>query len=811
MNKLKQKEKENSINEIRILASISHQNIVAYKDAFYDQELFSLCIVTEFADDGDLEKKINDQIKKKTNFSETQIFSIFIQILNGLKSLHDQNIMHRDIKAANMLLFKDCFVKIGDMNVSKVIKNGLMNTQTGTPYYASPEVWNSKPYDCKSDIWSLGCLLYEMTTLKAPFRGNSMKNLFDKVMKGIYDPISSFFSKSLSEIIKSMLMLNPQLRPDCDAILKMICKKINNLSFNFPLGYETNAKGQNYFKNFKNELNANFNSQNNLNSNNDNKSQFNPLDKFSNNIIKKNNVIEDEENLDKTQNELLQTIKIPQKLNEINSMLPKSNYMKKIISTSVNYETNPKLNDISFPNVLNKSTNENNNFDISKEMNINRNAPKILNDLRTNRPISSDNRKAIENNSSNYISNKYLNDVKKKNLNNDQIYHRISPKALNYVDNNFNKRKITHVNIPIRNTVNNQTPIIVNQISSKIDKINIVNCNVELLEKLANLNSLTNNNQENNLNNDQIGNSNRNNNNFDLSFYNSADVSASENNKVLGAPKKNISPSPIRSNIGSFYMRKNLDKITSLKIQTNEEQMQNNNIMKKLNNRNNVDKNNQAYLGDVLISENYNNDESEKDQLKKVLESSTLNLENNRKIKRIPANNIDLANLEDMQNTIKQSQNEVNMILNRNFINDYIPFNPQSTKNKNRVNLYANRNFIVSAQKIDDSDNQEIQNKKNQVRDDQVVYMNTEITNSDNNVNNIERNISANGQRKNLINTPAKDKFNNIKIDLENNNFKKESKANDPEFSHNQIQTDQEQKSKSTLDKDIEENIVSSK
>jgi NIMA (never in mitosis gene a)-related kinase len=87
------------------------------------------------------------------------------------------------------------------MNVSKVMKHGLNNTQTGTPYYASPEVWNNKPYDCNSDIWSLGCLLYEMTTLKAPFRGTSMKNLFEKVMKGTYDPISNNYSRNLSEII----------------------------------------------------------------------------------------------------------------------------------------------------------------------------------------------------------------------------------------------------------------------------------------------------------------------------------------------------------------------------------------------------------------------------------------------------------------------------------------------------------------------------------------------------------------------------------------------------------------------------------
>lgn len=74
------------------------------------------------------------------------------------------------IQSANVFLNKDGKAKLGDMNVSKIAKNGLLYTQTGTPYYASPQVWKDKPYDSKSDIWSLGCVIYEMCTLKPPFR-----------------------------------------------------------------------------------------------------------------------------------------------------------------------------------------------------------------------------------------------------------------------------------------------------------------------------------------------------------------------------------------------------------------------------------------------------------------------------------------------------------------------------------------------------------------------------------------------------------------------------------------------------------------
>lgn len=86
--------------------------------------------------------------------------------------MHKINVMHRDIKSANIFLQGEegCVAKLGDMNVSKVTNGlGLNYTQTGTPYYASPEVWKDEPYGVKSDIWSLGCVLYEMAALKPPF------------------------------------------------------------------------------------------------------------------------------------------------------------------------------------------------------------------------------------------------------------------------------------------------------------------------------------------------------------------------------------------------------------------------------------------------------------------------------------------------------------------------------------------------------------------------------------------------------------------------------------------------------------------
>mgnify|MGYP000645717661 CR=1 FL=1 len=105
-----------------------------------------------------------------------------IQMLHGLKTLHKMNIFHRDIKSANVLPSKNNVeAKLGDLNVSKISKSGLASTQTGTPYYASPEVWRDETYDDKADIWSLGCILYEMCTRRTPFVAKNMEELFKVV------------------------------------------------------------------------------------------------------------------------------------------------------------------------------------------------------------------------------------------------------------------------------------------------------------------------------------------------------------------------------------------------------------------------------------------------------------------------------------------------------------------------------------------------------------------------------------------------------------------------------------------------------
>ena len=219
--KLKEKEKRNSLNEVRFLASIKHKNIISYKEAFFDESSQSLCLVMEYADGGDLLDKIKLYQKKGIFMSEAFIWNLLTQLAKGLKCLHDMNILHRDLKSANVFLMNDGQVKLGDMNVSKIAKDCLLHTQTGTPYYASPEVWRDLPYDCRSDLWSLGCVIYEAICLKPPFRAEDMQGLYKKVIKGEYPSIPKTFSKDIAYLIENLIQINPNSRLRCEQLLSL--------------------------------------------------------------------------------------------------------------------------------------------------------------------------------------------------------------------------------------------------------------------------------------------------------------------------------------------------------------------------------------------------------------------------------------------------------------------------------------------------------------------------------------------------------------------------------------------------------------
>lgn len=104
--------------------------------------------------------------------------------------------LHRDLKSQNVFLTANNTVKLGDFGISKVLENtnDVAMTVQGTPYYMSPEVCQSKPYDYKSDVWALGCILYELATLKHAFTAENLLGLVFKIVQDKQDPIPDIYS-----------------------------------------------------------------------------------------------------------------------------------------------------------------------------------------------------------------------------------------------------------------------------------------------------------------------------------------------------------------------------------------------------------------------------------------------------------------------------------------------------------------------------------------------------------------------------------------------------------------------------------------
>ncbi|XP_032856142.2 serine/threonine-protein kinase Nek5 isoform X1 [Tyto alba] len=219
LTKMPVKEKEASQKEVILLAKMQHANIVTFYASL--QEKNKLYIVMEYCDGGDLMKRINMQ--HGVLFDEDQILSWFVQISLGLKHIHDKKILHRDVKAQNIFLSNNGKVaKLGDFGIARQLNSTMefAHTCVGTPYYLSPEICENRPYNNKTDIWSLGCVLYELCALKHPFEGNSLHQLVLKICRGHFHPVSPNYSYDLRLLISQLFKVSPRDRPSINSILR---------------------------------------------------------------------------------------------------------------------------------------------------------------------------------------------------------------------------------------------------------------------------------------------------------------------------------------------------------------------------------------------------------------------------------------------------------------------------------------------------------------------------------------------------------------------------------------------------------------
>nr|XP_019607738.1 PREDICTED: serine/threonine-protein kinase Nek3 isoform X1 [Rhinolophus sinicus]XP_019607740.1 PREDICTED: serine/threonine-protein kinase Nek3 isoform X1 [Rhinolophus sinicus] len=208
---------QNSRKEAVLLAKMKHPNIVAFRESFEAEG--HLYIVMEYCDGGDLMQKIKHQ--KGKLFPEDMILNWFTQMCLGVNHIHKKHVLHRDIKSKNIFLTQNGKVKLGDFGSARLLSNPMAFacTYVGTPYYVPPEIWENTPYNNKSDIWSLGCILYELCTLKHPFQANSWKSLILKICQGSVSPLPSHYSYELQHLIKQMFKRNPSHRPSATTLL----------------------------------------------------------------------------------------------------------------------------------------------------------------------------------------------------------------------------------------------------------------------------------------------------------------------------------------------------------------------------------------------------------------------------------------------------------------------------------------------------------------------------------------------------------------------------------------------------------------
>ena len=175
----------------------------------------------EYCDGGDLGQYINSKKEKNEKISEDLIWLFFIKMTLGLAAIHKLKILHRDLKALNIFLSEKSEVKIGDLGVAKILNNSgsFAKTLVGTPYYLSPELCGDKPYNNKSDIWALGCILYELCTFKHAFTAKSQAGLILKILKENPEPIGNDYSFDLQNLINQIFDKNMEKRPSCFEIL----------------------------------------------------------------------------------------------------------------------------------------------------------------------------------------------------------------------------------------------------------------------------------------------------------------------------------------------------------------------------------------------------------------------------------------------------------------------------------------------------------------------------------------------------------------------------------------------------------------
>ena len=737
---------EEAKNEARILKKLDCKYIVKYYDSY--EENNTLNIVMEYCQNGDLSSFINDCKKKNKILPENQIWQFFIEMSLGLSYMHYHKILHRDLKTLNIFLTKDLHIKIGDLGVAKILQNTIhAHTFIGTPYYLSPEMCEEKPYNEKSDVWALGCILYELITFKKPYSAKNQAALFFKITNGHYEPISNSlkYSKDLKKIVDMLLEKNYIHRPNMKDVIENNtfvekCKKLNlyddlliilslygSQKFN-----ERNSKSKkiqkityvkpeqrknsnNKILNVKNKNNGMYKSDNNLNNN-----------YKSNNIYvtNVNSIINQSEEMSKNiMNDQIKKFKIQKEIKKERQKTPSLD--KFYLSNNLSHE---KVNN----EIKNNNYKARHSEVIKKHYQSNNN----LRYVNQNQEIGEEKKKNsfVQNNNVNnkkqdikHISNNNINKITTPQTANPNIKIRINTsrtksKKLNDNNINHNNNKKSNSNYNSNNNINN---------------------------KKNNNNNISNNSNHNNSNNNNINNIKNNNiipkvnsskqSNLDLIL--NKIVNENEDNKIqknININKKFIVNNSSKNNQGDIKKY----------IKVNENSIISNNILIKNYKKVNEMKKSQENKINKSAEENKSRSISKERNLKKFINKSQdksisndsnisdLNLDNKDfklKIKNINPNNL----INDFISELNKGLEKTNKLIKRN--------NEKEEEKIDYIPLYSNKNeeevsFIIESEKERNLDSP---NENSFIEEDSIKKKNNDL-NKFQNLNNDKSDSNSN-------------------------------------------------------------------
>ncbi|KAJ8534176.1 hypothetical protein K7X08_007500 [Anisodus acutangulus] len=212
-----EKSKRTAHQEMNLIAKLSHPYILEYKDAWVDKGS-CICIVSNYCEDGAMAEIIRRS--RGAFLPEEKLCKWMTQLLLALEYLHSNRVHHRDLKLCNIFITKDNDIRLGDFGLAKLQDAKGVASVAGTPNDMCPELFAGIPYGYKSDIWSLGCCMFEIAAHQPPFKAADKTGLIKKINRGLFSPLPIIYSSTLKQIIKSMLRKTAEHRPTAAELLR---------------------------------------------------------------------------------------------------------------------------------------------------------------------------------------------------------------------------------------------------------------------------------------------------------------------------------------------------------------------------------------------------------------------------------------------------------------------------------------------------------------------------------------------------------------------------------------------------------------